>query len=736
MALSLGGGTALSKMCFEQLFTEIHKTKLGRFKDVVSKDESRRKNRLFNVDATFFESLKQTFSSTTDYGVILRNIQRHEAAGSLALVGNFKFLVDANARQVLEGGGGTLGFMYSPTKRETAKIDSRLNCLLVEEHVYAFTWCPDEQLSKTYHALMGLITTAKLGIAIVEAVGTFGVASGSLIDAIGDASLTAKGIYDLYKNESTEKILSLLGQGPEMYEDLTTIKDHKDAFDNPDAAATDRANRGALRDGGSQDFSEVTIGNDTKTVESRFWAAREETPGEKERRLASEHNESEQRLAKLHFVVVQHITPVVQVRNNVNYEYESGKASCDIETYMGKHAIIRTGVTNREKFQKLVDTKKAELSGHEDFLGNFLRPWAIEGLYVQWFRSGGSEMTPGTLAPEDSALWTDIWGWDISKFELAESKRGVKLPIPPKDLEDWRKDQDAAKALVAKAEAFRREKEAKKQLFQEQSNTISERMKAQEARANHARQLQQRDAEHARQLQQMQAEAAQLLQQQKLENDKREQLEAAKAAEKRLRDHAKNVAADAAKFGKQRNEFLVQAERNRIATEEANRARQDAARKAAAESERAAAQKAAEESERARRDAAQKAAIQQKAQLARLLKNEALPNTQKFQKLTTTRSMGGLWENARNNPKLLKIDDYLGRWADVKQKFPEDIPKLKTALTTIIVGCDSYIEEKRKATTEGGTDSERLPSVMELRNQAEGLISSIDDLQGELVGAL
>lgn len=197
------------------------------------------------------------------YALILRDIKELESHGSMAHVANIRFLINANHAAVGNTGAGSLKFMHSSMKPHTPadQLYQPVHRLLVEEHVFAFSWSP--VLSKTYYAVMAAIAAAKLASSVASTVASFGATTPALIDAIGSAASTMSDIIKL--GSAVKESASVLAAGAaEAYALGTEAYDMYTASRDPSAAAAATSSSAAI--GGSvakTDLASHTASNRT-----------------------------------------------------------------------------------------------------------------------------------------------------------------------------------------------------------------------------------------------------------------------------------------------------------------------------------------------------------------------------------------------------------------------------------------------------------------------------------------
>ena len=411
-----------SRQYFEDLFQ--YPTKMPKFKARVSTSADRWKARGFSSNATILESISALMHAQTNYSVILKDIQELERKGygSVAHVAGIRFLIDANHASVSKEGAGSLAFMRSAMTRTTPadQLYKPVHRLLVEEDIFAFSWSP--LLSRSYHAVMAIIATAKLASAVVSTVGTFGAAAPALIDAIGSAASTLQDVVKLAS--AVQEASSILVEGAAtVIEEGSAAREHLGAASNPSEFGVGSA----VAAGQATDLGAHTASIDRGTVKTMFGLrSRPETDAEMRKRLGRELLEFEGEVQKLNFVVVQRVTPVLQVRDNIDVtDPTKPNATFEIKTYMSSRSLVRAGETTRDKFAQMVMVSKTESFNSPAAAELLCRPWAAENTYRQWQDEPGAHI--GSEAGD--AVFGPL-NWDVDSSWMLVGERMGTLPLP------------------------------------------------------------------------------------------------------------------------------------------------------------------------------------------------------------------------------------------------------------------------------------------------------------------
>ena len=448
----LGDDITKSSVYFDSLFAE--PTKMPKFKALVSTSEDRWKNRAFNNDSTVSEGFRSVFTGTTNYNAILTNIKKTQGSGSFGQVANIKFLIDANNKAISKAGAGSLAFMHSDKTHANPadQLYQPVHRLLVEEHVFAFIWTPT--LSSTYYAVTALIAAAKLTSSVISTVGTLGATTPALINSICDAVSTGKEIINLLNDINEAKGILLDGATEAIDLAGEAYSNAKAAYD-PVAAAGGEISGSLIAGGGGTtlDLGAHTIENKTQKVKGYFYGERDESEDEKNKRLGKERLERENEVGKLNFIVVQHITPVMQVRDDVDVADPSNpNATFQLKTYMLKESLVRAGETTRDKYNQMILGLKTETFDKDSAAEIFCRPWSVEGLYSQF--KIAYAVNPGTGIKADDVAFKKL-NWNLASepsWELVDERPGT-LPLPQAILNARIRLQEQAKAqALAKQE--------------------------------------------------------------------------------------------------------------------------------------------------------------------------------------------------------------------------------------------------------------------------------------------
>lgn len=411
-----------SRQYFEDMFN--HPLMMPKFKGRVSTSADRWKARAFSSNATVMESISALAHAQTNYQVILRDIKKLEGEnhGSVAHVAGIRFLIDANHASVGKAGAGTLAFLHSTMTRSTPadQLYKPVHRLLVEEDVFAFSWSPI--LSRSYFAVMAIIHTAKLAGAVVSTVGSFGAAAPALIDAIGSAASTLQDVVKLAS--AVQEASSILVEGgTTAMEEASAAHGYLRAASNPSEAGVGSAVAASQ----TRDLGAHTAVVERGTV-TRFLglSSRPETDREMQIRVGRELIEFESELQKLNFVVVQRVTPVLQVRDDIDVtDPTKPNATFQTKTYMSNRSLVRAGETTRDKFAQMVMGWKTESFSVSDAAELFCRPWAADRMYRQWKEDAGASM--GTEASDQDFGQLN---WDLDRSWTLVGERAGSLPLP------------------------------------------------------------------------------------------------------------------------------------------------------------------------------------------------------------------------------------------------------------------------------------------------------------------
>lgn len=461
----LGNDTAYSLSVFKALFAKPDTMRL--FKGRVSTAESRQAYRLFAKNSSTLRSVKSFLSGKTDYQAVLTDIlDRKSEHGCLSHVATVRALIDARHGQVQATGGNGLGFLASTAASKKEDVDAAgslrmrepMHRLLVEEHVLVFVWSP--RLSKSYYVLKAAVAAAELASSTVATVGSLGAAVPGLIFSLQSAANSLHQVIKL-KGELGDQVDRLVQFGQQ-------IRDSKGMADEiGDAMAHLSDQMGAIKDGAgavlapseqagaaqgpvsrSMDLSMRQQDGSRKKVSSFFGlVSREETDREYQARLRKELMDAEQAIQRLNFVVVQQITPVIQVRDNFEVRRATDKEfSFDFRTFIARRAIVRVGETNRDRFNQLIAANKSGAFEAAGIANLLCSPWSTSS-YLQFIRTPNDQEES---LREFSAQQGSFVHWDdLSKpeWELVDEKVGT-MPLPTELLKARVRMQEQARSAA------------------------------------------------------------------------------------------------------------------------------------------------------------------------------------------------------------------------------------------------------------------------------------------------
>lgn len=452
----LGDEPTYSREIFGKLFET--PAKMTRFKHYVSTSKDRWKNRAFSRTATFTESLEMVFKGRTDYGVILRDLKDNERSGSLAHVANFRFMVNASHAALLTKRIGNLQVLASDQRLITPAdyLHQPLHRLLVEEHVFAFVWSPI--YSRSYHALRAVVAAARLASAAASTVASLGATAPALISSLQSAADVA---HDLIK---------LKGAVSESITHLQAIKGELEAVAEPlselhSGVSAVRSGGGSLgsdllmpaTQGGTLDLTARGVNTEVQSVKrlGGILGTRAEKPEERARRIRKEVAALEQQAGSLNFVVVQHIVPVIQHRDNVEVSSSSTELiDFNFKTYLANKALVRVGETSRDAFNQLVAAAKADALGDGALANLVCYPWMVAGEYLQYIRTPRDDAQGPRQFPSEKAAFVK---WDLTAPEwILVDEKPATMPMP-ESLRKARRNLEAR--MREKQEAAAREAE-------------------------------------------------------------------------------------------------------------------------------------------------------------------------------------------------------------------------------------------------------------------------------------
>jgi hypothetical protein len=242
---------------------------------------------------------------------------------------------------------------------------------------------------------------------------------------------TGKEIINLL-NDINEAQGTLLNGATEAIDLASQAYSNAIAAWDPVAAAGEETSGSLIAGGGGTtlDLGAHSIENKTQKVKGYFYGDRDETEIEKLKRLGRESREREEEVGKLNFIVVQHITPVMQVRDEVDVaDPNNPNATFKLKTYMFKESLVRAGETTRDKYSQMILGLKTEAFDKDSAAEIFCRPWSVEGLYRQ-FKIASAVNSGAALKADDRAF--KQLNWDLTSdlsWELVDERPGT-LPLP------------------------------------------------------------------------------------------------------------------------------------------------------------------------------------------------------------------------------------------------------------------------------------------------------------------
>lgn len=436
----LGDDGRFSRRMFEQLFNDSEF--LPQLKHRIQGWDGRFAYRAAAKNATLKERWNSFTKGQTNYTVILRDIKGEESEGSVAHVGSFRLLVDAQSPVL----GEDLKCLTSnrPKVNNEDSLSLPMHRLLVENHVYAFTW--DPEFSDAYYAVKGAIAAARLASSVVSAVATVGAAAPALIDALHAA---ADSVHDIIRLKSA--VEAGVGHLVSIKDEVLTVRDNLSETASHLGALAGQGSHsrlpGLLDMAGPLDVP-VKPGKTgfLDKLRGRSGAPSAKQVGIQQRNALAA---AEARYRTLYFVTVQQITPVVQVREDVEVRSASDKViSFNFKTVMADKSLLRVGETSRDQFNQMVGGDKGGAVTSRQLAELFCRPWVLKDKFMEFLRRPiDGDALPDRFARTSTSLvrWNDLGapGWHVIKSSPST------MPMPPALLHAREQIQAKAQAKAA-----------------------------------------------------------------------------------------------------------------------------------------------------------------------------------------------------------------------------------------------------------------------------------------------
>lgn len=443
----LGDTTEASSPIFCDLFEREGAQYLPKFKQSVQ--EVRHLVRAFSANASFGESVKAVLSGKTPYGAILKDIKSQSKGSSFGLVANVRYVVNASHPEVAKDRGGAGGLQFLASKALAVdtfrdELYPSLHRLLIEQHVYAFTWNPN--LSTTYHVASAGIAVAGLAASAAASVATVGAAAPALIQSLRQAA------------SATSDIVKLVSSLSESVDQLTAIRDVvQEAGDQASQAAEHLgavAGSGAASGFRMPDRSGSAFKLSPKTVSS--WGGlfkHTESEAEVRKRVGKAMLEIEKELGRVNFVVIQQITPMIQIRDNIDVSSANPDViSFKLKTYIANRSILRAGETDRDTFNRMVVEERKPSLDHAGAATTLCWPWPAGGLFARYISTPGAGVQRMEKDPSVAFVrWNDL---GANEWVLADETPGT-LPLPDSLLKARAGRQRAEREAAAKSLVLR-----------------------------------------------------------------------------------------------------------------------------------------------------------------------------------------------------------------------------------------------------------------------------------------
>lgn len=419
----LGDDAETSFPIFCDLFTEDKIRFLSMFK---SKAGGSFTYRAFAKNASAAESLKALATAKTPYKAVLQDILSKAEGCNVGLAANLRYIVNASHAEVSndrKGRGGGLSFLASKPAvlSESARDElyPPMHRLLVEQHVYAFTWKPN--YSSTYHVASAGMALGSLAFSAVATAGSLGAAAPALIQSLRQAA------------NATGDIIKLVAQVKDVVDQLTAVRDQ--VAETREFASQASEHLQALSGSGSAsgfkmpERSGSGLSLQPKTV-SRFGGLikRKESDKEVLARMGANLNKVESDLQKYQFVVIQQITPMIQIRDNIDVTADNPDLiGYTLKTYIANRSIIRAGETDRDTFNRMLVEARSPTLDQPSAAQTLCWPWPSEALFARYIRTPHAGLAPLASDPSVAYVkWNDL---SANEWVLADEQPGT-MPLP------------------------------------------------------------------------------------------------------------------------------------------------------------------------------------------------------------------------------------------------------------------------------------------------------------------
>ncbi len=400
----------------------------------------------FAKNASAAESLKALATATTPYKAVLQDILSKADGCNVGLAANLRYIVNASHAEVSndrKGRGGGLTFLASKPAvlSESARDElyPPMHRLLVEQHVYAFTWKPN--YSSTYHVASAGMALGSLAFSAVATAGSLGAAAPALIQSLRQAA------------NATGDIIKLVAQVKDVVDQLTAVRDQ--VAETREFASQASEHLQALSgSGGASGFkmperSGSGLSLQPKTV-SRFGGLikRKESDKEVLARMGANLNKVESDLQKYQFVVIQQITPMIQIRDNIDVTADNPDLiGYTLKTYIANRSIIRAGETDRDTFNRMLVEARSPTLDQPSAAQTLCWPWPLGAHFARYVRTPHAGLVPMASDPSVAYVkWNDL---SANEWVLADEQPGT-MPLPA-SLKAARQKRQAAQVATLTA---------------------------------------------------------------------------------------------------------------------------------------------------------------------------------------------------------------------------------------------------------------------------------------------
>ncbi len=672
----LGHETKASLDLFKKMFDD--SSRIPVFKNMVSQHPKRVHYRAGNKHVGILKSAKNVFTAKTPYDAVCADILEGKSRGTFAHVADFSFLINADHPVIRASEPGGLAFFATGISPYSDAGDAITCRLLVEEHVFAFTWTP--VVTRLFSSMMMVIAAAKLGASAASAASTLGGSVGSLIDSIRDAAAAVNDVIKLggAVSAAADQVAAIKDIAVEVLEGAQDVSENYSAFKGqPSEDAVDVREFG-MAGKNIRDLAEqpAPLISDRK---SGFLGIGQRVKTDREKRveLGAKNSQTQKQLQSVFFMTVQQITPVLHVKSDMKSVPETRSIEFNSELYIAKRSYLRVGETPRDKFSQMAAIVKTDSFAKSGVAAKVCFPWFPGNEFTRFVRT---RKGIDSLEADPSGK-TFNWNYnDANDWSFADSKRS-SMSMSIEEI-----------ALLDQAEKLRKEREIETARMEQERALEAARQREQSQRLIHQGRFSKVLAGIPGKLQEFSARR-----EARIQAEREAWLRAREEQQKKLHVPLMTEIRTSPKA------FQIQM-----------RAREKA-EKLAAEAQNA-----------------QRLEREREARINALIASipHKLPTVEKFKASTTIKT--GFILNRRTNPKLLRIDSslatVLSMFKDRKTAASWNYQnQVKANLLTVILACDDYLGSKLLSDkAAAGHVSVRLAPVKELKIKVAMLYAGMD----------